>query len=530
MLALRRLVVAALLGLAAAALVAHSLLFNFVTDDAFISFVYARNLAEHGQLVFNLGEHAVEGYTNFLWTVLLAGFLKLGLRPEWMSRILGTAFGVATFGTLAWLSRRLRPAPPVGTAPWSAWDTLPAWLLAGVPGYACWSSGGLETQMFAFLVTLGAAWHLEEILADRPPRVRTALAFGLAALTRPEGILFFAVTTLHLALVRLGQRRLRPSAADLRWFGTFALLVVPHFVWRRWYYGWWLPNTFYIKSSGVGGTWQQGGYYLWSVVEQFCLWVVPLIVAAGFAAQRSRSTRVLVGYAALTTGVFAVYVASMGGDFMGLFRFVMPVIPLVALVAASSLAAALSPLVRRAPSAAVAAVVVVVGLHAWHAATVDRRALVIGSDRGIDTPGYLRWYTADRAAVGKWFGRYARPDDYAAVGGAGAQVYFSGIRSLDCFGLSDEHIAHAVPARSSRPGHQKYAPEAYILSKRPTIITSYNYQFVFAPYVGPDAALWMQQGYHYVTVPLSGAHTPMYAFLLRNDRSFGPLPALTEEP
>src|SRR6185312_3066191 len=197
--------------------------------------------------------------------------------------------------------------------------------------------------------TLGAAWHLEEILADRPPRARTALAFGLAALTRPEGILFFAVTTLHLALVRLGQRRLRPSAADLRWLGTFALLVVPHFVWRRWYYGWWLPNTFYIKSSGVGGTWQQGGYYLWSVVEQFCLWVVPLIVAAGFAAQRTRSTRVLVGYAALTTGVFAVYVASMGGDFMGLFRFVMPVIPLVALVAASSLAAALSPLVRRAP-------------------------------------------------------------------------------------------------------------------------------------------------------------------------------------
>ena len=42
--------------LAALALIAHSLVFNFVTDDAFISFVYSRNLAEHGQLVFNLGE------------------------------------------------------------------------------------------------------------------------------------------------------------------------------------------------------------------------------------------------------------------------------------------------------------------------------------------------------------------------------------------------------------------------------------------------------------------------------------------
>ena len=72
----------ALLLLAAAALVAHSLVFNFVTDDAFISFVYSRNLAEHGKLVFNLGEHPVEGYTNFLWTVLLGRVHEGGRRPR----------------------------------------------------------------------------------------------------------------------------------------------------------------------------------------------------------------------------------------------------------------------------------------------------------------------------------------------------------------------------------------------------------------------------------------------------------------
>ena len=149
------------------------------------------------------------------------------------------------------------------------------------------------------------------------------------------------------------------------------------------------------------------------------------------------------------------------------------------------------------------------------------------SDRGIDRPGWLRWYTDDRAAIGSWFARYARPDDYAAVGGAGAQVYYSGMRSLDCYGLSDEHIAHEVPARSSRPGHQKYAPDEYILSKHPTIITSHNYHIGNAPmYFGPDAALWRQRGYHYVTVRVPGLSSPMYSFLLRDDRNFGPLPAL----
>ena len=43
-----RVALAVSLGLASALLCFHSLQFNFVTDDAFISFVYAKNLVEHG--------------------------------------------------------------------------------------------------------------------------------------------------------------------------------------------------------------------------------------------------------------------------------------------------------------------------------------------------------------------------------------------------------------------------------------------------------------------------------------------------
>jgi len=307
---------------------------------------------------------------------------------------------------------------------------------------------------------------------------------------------------------------------------------VPHFVWRRWYYGWWLPNTFYIKSSGVGGVWAYGAHYLLRVVEQFHLWIVPILVVAALVTERQRGLRVLVGYATLVVGVFALYVASVGGDFMGLFRFVMPVIPLIAIVAALALRSALAPVERRVPIAAAGVVAAALALHAWHAVGVDRAALVIPgpSDNGIDRPGWLQWYTDDRALIGRWFAQYGRPDDYAAVGGAGAQVYYSRMRSLDCYGLSDEYVAHKVPASQSRPGHQKYAPDEYIVSRHPTIITSHNYHLGNSPsYVGPDSGYWMQRGYHYVTVPIAGLSSPYYSFLLRNDRSFGPLPALTAE-
>lgn len=515
----RRALVLGLCTLAAVILIAHSLVWNFVTDDAFISFVYSRNLAKHGQLVFNLGEH-VEGYTNFLWTMILAGLMKVGLQPEIMSRVLGTWAGVSTLFVCAAGSKWLR-----GDTQGSAWDALPALVLAGVPGYACWSSGGLETQLFTLLVTSGMLLYLRDHLAGVEPRRGSAILFGLSALTRPEGILFFALTVLHRSIVKLARRTLRPGRDELVWVGWFLALVVPHLLWRRWYYGWWLPNTFYIKSSAGSAAFSQGLYYLSRWILQFHLWIVPLLVIAALVARRSRELVQLVAYAALVVIPFCLYVASVGGDFMGLFRFMMGVVPLLVLCATLSLRALLA---NARPAMAVAVVALLLAGHAAHAYFVDQKSLIIGADRGIDTPGFLRWYTADRAAIGKWFGQYVKPDDYAAVGGAGAQVYYSGIPSLDCFGLSDEYIAHKVRATQSRPGHQKYAPVDYQLSKHPTIITSNYYRLVNAPYTGPDEMWWRQRGYHYVTVPVPGLSSPMYAFLLRNDRSLGPLPKVDD--
>ena len=511
-----------LLAVAALLLVAHSLLFNFVTDDAFISFVYSRNLAQHGQLVFNLGER-VEGYTNFLWTLILAGLFKVGLQPEIMSRVLGTACAIVTFGVCAFGSRAIRmlDGEPRELSPW---DALPGLFLAGISGYACWASGGLETQMFTLFVMLGMTFYL----SDAEVRPRSALAFGLSALTRPEGVFFFVLTVAHHAPIHLRQRRILPTAKELRWLLMFALLVVPHFLWRRWYYGYWLPNTFYIKASGGAGTWGQGGYYLSRVVLSYHLWIVPIVCALGLLRKRGRGTSRLYGYALFVVSLFALYVASVGGDFMGLYRFVMPVMPLLML----ALSTGLRGLFARAPTTISSLVIAaLLCAHLVSGVQLSRAQLAfVGADRGIDSPGFLRLYTADRAAIGKWFGKYAKPDDSAAVGGAGAQVYYSGIRSLDCFGLSDAHIAHDVKPVSNRPGHQKYAPLDYQLSWKPTIITSNYYRIEDAPYRPParEEAEWRGRGYHFVSVRVDGLSHPWYTFLKRIDRSLGPLPPLTE--
>src|SRR3954466_12106512 len=184
-----------LLGVAGVALVVHSLAYNFVTDDAYISFVFSRNFAEHGQLAFNLGQ-PVEGYTNFLWTVILGALMIVGVSPELSSRVLGTVCALATLYVVFRSCERA-----LGRR--TSWAAVPALLLAGSAGFACWTSGGLETQLFTLLVAIAIDGVVEaetelahaavvvDGVAARPrhPMIRVAIALALAAMTRPEGLL-----------------------------------------------------------------------------------------------------------------------------------------------------------------------------------------------------------------------------------------------------------------------------------------------------------------------------------------------------
>ena len=256
---------------------AHAMYFNFVCDDAYISFHYAKHLAEGHGLVYNMGER-VEGYTNFLWVVLLAGLLKLGVDVVAASKVLGIAFGCVTIvlayelQTRAWNENRYAAL------------VAPA-LLASSSAFAAWATGGREAQMFTCLVFLGVVLSHYEV--RRPPRFSCAgIVCGLAALTRPEGVLVFAVLACY-RLVGLRKTRRSPLRETLRFSAPFLLFVVPHFLWRLSFYGYPFPNSFYAKDATESHL-SDGLGYLLSFLRRFSPIVVMLCPLIGVITEKRK--------------------------------------------------------------------------------------------------------------------------------------------------------------------------------------------------------------------------------------------------
>ena len=281
-----------------------------VTDDAFISYRYARHLVEGHGLVWNVGER-VEGYTNFLWVMIEAAGLGLGMAPERLAPSLGIASGFAVLAALAWVTARERGFgdPLVFAAPMA---------LAVNRSFAAWSSSGLETSFFTLLAVLGSLALIRELDRDTPRPWLASLILGLAALTRPEGVLFFAVGALALVADARSWRRAARS------FSLYALPFIAlfggHMLWRYAYYGFWLPNTFYAKVSGLW--WEQSAFYFELLFATYPIaWLLPLLPFAMLSGPRA--TRILMIF---PVPLWLGYLVAVGADYLE-FRFMVPLFP-----------------------------------------------------------------------------------------------------------------------------------------------------------------------------------------------------------
>jgi len=431
----------------------------FIGDDAFISFRYARHLVNGQGLVWNPGEY-VEGYTNFLWVLMMAGAIRLGLDPESASNALGIASGAGVLILLPLLAMRVSQRP-------SLLVLLPSLLLAASGTFTSWVTGGLETMWFTLLVTAALFAVIEERRREVARPLGSAALLGLAALTRPEGLLFAGVVGAWLAFGAV--RNPREWKPLLSWGAAVCLIVGTHFVWRHAYYGAWLPNTFAAKVPAAA--WDQGLKYTWHFTRAYG---VPLFVPLiGLALWRKPDRdRLLV--ASCVTG-YALYVVAIGGDRFE-FRFWVPVLPLTYWLITDALD-------RLGLSRRLTAIIVAALLAATLHGSLESERAESPRWHGIASVSGIKAYAARRIEEGRLLQALIETGTLdrnlvLAVTGAGAVPYYTDWPTVDRHGLNDRYIASLPLATRGVIGHERDAPEEY-LERRKVVIDDTLNQLIF---------------------------------------------------
>jgi hypothetical protein len=400
----------------------------YINDDAGITFTYARNLAEGHGLIYNLGDPPVEGYSNPLWLLLLTAAHLGGVEIMTAAKVLGLLCGGAC---LLVLGHALRRAPAL------AWVALP--LAALNAAFVIWTNSGLENALHALLLTTVVTCLADLLATDTAIPTGSPLvlagALALLVISRPEGALFTGVVTLCLVAATLVRRI--PWRIVLLVAGAPALMLAALLTFRWLYFHDVLPNTFYAKAghsnplrllNPLSGGWLYvatgvtGMAWTLGVVPLLLLLVRPVAWSALFVA------------ALAIVGGQLFFTISVGGDWMGEFRFLAVIVPVAAILIGlgfAHLPALLEPRARRL------ARVVVAGAAGIMLLAQLPRQIVFAAQPTTSLAGVAR--------VGNYFAELARRSGLDAPTlahhDAGGTAYVARLHVIDLGGLCDRTIA-----------------------------------------------------------------------------------------
>ncbi len=454
-------------------------------DDAMISMQYARNVAQGAGAVFNAGGERVEGYSNPLWVGFMALFHLLPISPNWMGLPVQISGAVFLLLNLIFIRRIAAYLVQNGqkTDRWS-WLVV-VWALVLTAFYYPlnqWSLLGLEVSVLTLAVS-AVVWLVLRGFQSGKFSIGVYVLLGLCTLVRIDMFGLGLATCAYLALFDPGNRR-----KHLTWgLGVLLAFMAGQTLLRYWYYGEWLPNTYYLKMTGASMLMriQRGLYvfvkYAWNL--SLPLVMVPFLL---LAFRRDRA----VGYLYLALAVQIAYSVYVGGDAWehrgGANRFIVIVMPLFMILFVLAV-----EWLRRAVMKQVArldrrekwrewisqAVVGGFMLLAWlnFNAVLDTDSLdfallhkpsiyVIGQEKILRIALFVREVTT--------------PDASVLAIAAGGVPYFSERTTFDLLGKSDTYIAR-LPMHLNleeglvfgfRPGHNKWDYAHSIGELKPDII------------------------------------------------------------
>ncbi len=480
---------------------------HWVCDDAFISFRYAKNLNDGLGLVYNAGEY-VEGFTNFLWTILLSLGLSFKLDPIHISSSLGILFYFLTLFVLY----------KTGTTVYeikAGKNYRSFYFPIAFAGFALhthgqiFATGGLETSLFTFLILTGNVFLL---LSDRGLHLLTGFfLLVLSIMTRPDGALFYSFAVLYVALFKYRH-------TDYKTYFTnqialqlpFLFIFLPYWFWRYSYYGWFFPNTFYAKS-GMDTYFEQGIRYTLLYFNSYFVLYIPFLLvilwflrlfkisskirffflttfSSSYKARRRKLRfkhrslyrikpsfslkRIISGQSRIDnfymrifllffvpSSLYILYLTKIGGDFM-FARLLIPITPLLYLTAELFLFRMKFKRIRNLLS-----ILVIICTIFYYNSYKGTEFPIVDNITNESDVYKLKSVYRLKLSLLPFAKIFQEEEIHIAYGGSQAMLAYYlnpkvAIESVT--GLTDEFIAHQKISKRSKVGHEKPAPISYL--------------------------------------------------------------------
>lgn len=442
-------------------------------DDAMISMRYAYNLAHGNGLVWNMGER-VEGITNPLWTGIMAliHLLPIGLNQTSLYiQILGASFLTLNL----FLIRRI-----VEHFTNDLLVMLSAVALTAF--YAPLNSFGLLGMEVSLLTLIINAVVLLALKSENRFNLWVYVLLAISTLIRFDMAVPYLV---FFSVLFLTQKENRKN--HLIWgLGLLILFLGGQTLARYFYYGEFLPNTYYLKVEGWNTTLKTlRGLYALIQFIYFSNWALFLLPLSLFLFYRNWKVSLL---ALLLTGQIA-YSVYVGGDAWenhgGANRYIVIAMPLFFIAFSWSMMELLNKTKNLLKFKFFETSKIIIFVILFIFSILSFNAL-LGEWKSIERWNFTRRpdYVAggDRnLQIALALEKVTKPNASIAVVGAGTIPYLLPDRyAIDILGKADPYIAHqnvrtpmGIPdIPNMRPGHMKW-DYAYTFGElQPDVIVS----------------------------------------------------------
>jgi hypothetical protein len=440
-------------------------------DDAMISMRYAKNLVSGYGLVWNPGEQPVEGYTNPLWVIYMAIFHLLPIPTSKISlaiQLSGAIFLAINLYFVFQIAQKLAKNLVV--------PALATILTAFYMPLNNWSLQGMEVSLLVLMIT-SSAWLVLKNLDQNRFSIWPYIILGIGTLVRIDMAVPYIVVLGFLVLSDPGNRR-----KNLLWgLGLLLISLGGQTIFRLWYYGEPLPNTYYLKMIGFPLLirLKRGGYVLFKLMEQMN-WVLFLLP---FTALLFRRDRLILILFAIMGGQVA-YSVYVGGDAWehigGSNRYIALAAPIFFILFVYAFEQIISTIASRIHPK--------ISPNHW-LVNLTLIALVIASMINFNLlsnqRSLRRWILTrspdfieaniEYVEIANRLKEITTSDARIAVVSAGAVPYFTDLTAIDLLGKNDPYISRQpnhLPddIGKVRPGHMKWDYDYAIGELKPDVV------------------------------------------------------------